>query len=234
MTTTDPLRTPTFTDFGNPTYFYQTGSCSAGSSPGCPVVNGGFAWNHGGDQREVTTTWVGYVGPSVRHLGQTNAIWTDHTDTRPTMLSLLGLSSDYVQDGAPDAAVMDRSAVPAGLRHHLSAYEFLAAAYMQLNAAVGEFGHDSEIVSTAANDSSSPGDWIYRGFNQQLTTCQVARDGLANTIKTAISNAEAGNARIREDEARALAFTALGLILDMHALSRMSTPPPWQVCGAGW
>jgi hypothetical protein len=235
MTTADPLRTPTFTDFGNPTYFYQTGTCANPSSPspGCPVVGPGFAWNHGGDQPEVTTTWVGYVGPTVRHLGQTNAIWTDHTDTRPTMLSILGLSSEYVQDGAPDTAVMDRSAVPAALRRHLGTYEFLAAAYTQLNAAVGEFGHDSEVVSTTASESSSPGDWVYQGFNQQLTTCQVARDGLANTIKTAISDAEAGRP-IGQAEARGLAFRALGLIFDMRALSRMSTPPRWQVCGAGW
>src|SRR5262249_34241819 len=99
-TTTDPLRPPTFTDFANPAYFYQTGGCPAGSSPGCPVVNPAFAWNHGGDQPEVDTTWLGFVGPTVLHLGQTNAIWTDHTDTRPTILSILGLNSDYVQDGA--------------------------------------------------------------------------------------------------------------------------------------
>jgi hypothetical protein len=206
MQTTDPLRTPTFTDFANPTYFYQTGSCPAGStSPGCPVVNPAFSWNHGGDQPEVDTTWLGYVGPTLRHLGETGAIWTDHTDIRPTILSILGLRSDYVQDGPPEAQIIRHRSLPWGLRRHVRSYENLVAAYKQLDAAVGQFGRDSEIVSTTAAESSSPGDAVYRGFNQQLATCQAARDALAGTINTLINNAAFDGREIQPFAAAALA-----------------------------
>jgi hypothetical protein len=231
MQTTDPLRTPTFTDFANPAYFYQTGNCPTGStSPGCPVVNPGFAWNHGGDQPEVDTTWLGYVGATVRHLGQTNAVWTDHTDVRPTMLSILGLHSDYVQDGAPETQIMDPSTVPSGLRSHLLAYEVLMAAYKQLDAAVGQFGRDSEVVSTTAAESSSAGDSVYQGFNQQLATCEAARDELVGRIKSAISDAAFGGGTISSAQAFGLSLRAGELIFEMHALSRLSTPPRFSIC----
>src|SRR5262252_780718 len=98
------------------------------------------------------------VGPTVANLGQTGTIWTDHTDIRPTMLSLLGLHSDYAQDGYAITQMMSPSAIPGGVFAHLTAYQDLAGAYNQLNAAVGQFGHDSEIVSTTGAESTSPGD----------------------------------------------------------------------------
>ena len=59
-----------------------------------------FAWNHGGIQPEVATTWVGMVGPGVEKSGSpATSFWSDHTDIRPTMLALLGLKDDYVSDG---------------------------------------------------------------------------------------------------------------------------------------
>src|SRR5262249_48490327 len=69
MTNTDPLRTPSFTMFGNADFFF-TGqqACStpppAGATPGCPGVSTAFAWNHGDDNPEVAKTWLGLVGPS--------------------------------------------------------------------------------------------------------------------------------------------------------------------------
>src|SRR5262249_7359016 len=156
MTTTDPLRTPTFTDFGDPTFFYQTGTCPVGNaSAGCPVVNPSFAWNHGDDQPEITRTWLGLVGPTVNHLGETPSIWSDHTDIRPTMLSILGLPSDYTMDGASLTQLISSQSLPASLQSHLTSYQSLVGAYNQLNAPVGTFGHDSEGVSTTAADSIS-------------------------------------------------------------------------------
>jgi hypothetical protein len=232
MTTTDPLRTPTFTDFANPTYFYQTGTCPAGSTtPGCPFVNPSFAWNHGGDQPEVTTTWLGVVGPTVRNLGQTNAVWSDHTDIRPTMLSLLGLQSSYVQDGRALAELMKRRAQPDGVREDPFGYVGLATVYKQLDAAVGQFGHDSEIVSTAAAESSSPGDAIARGFDQQLSACQVERDSLAERIKSALDGAAFHGHPVSPGDAFRLSVQGLALIGQMHYLSTLSTPPDHTVCG---
>jgi hypothetical protein len=230
MQTTDPLRTPSFTDFANPTYFFQTGSCATGTTPGCPVVNPSFAWNHGGDQPEVDTTWLGYVGATVRHLGQTNSIWTDHPDVRPTMLSILGLRSDYVQDGAPEAQIIRHRSLPRGLRRDARAYELLVSAYKQLDAAVGQFGRDSEIVSTTATESASPGDAVYRGFDHQLAACQTVRDALADRIRSAINDAAFGGGPISPAEAGFLSFRANALIGEMHALSRLSAPPRFDVC----
>ena len=52
-----PQRTPTFVLFGNPDYYFQT--------TGTPdfVENPGFAWNHGGLDHKVNTTFLGMVGP---------------------------------------------------------------------------------------------------------------------------------------------------------------------------
>jgi hypothetical protein len=232
MTTTDPLRTPTFTDFANPTYFYQTGSCPAGSTtPGCPFVNPSFAWNHGGDQPEVTTTWLGMVGPTVRNLGQTNTVWSDHTDIRPTMLSLLGLRSGYVQDGRALTELMTHSALPAGVQGDRFGYLGLADVYKQLDAAVGQFGHDSEIVSTTAAESSSTGDAVAKGFDQQLHACQARRDGLAARIKSDLDGAEFHARPVRPSAAVRLSLRAGLLIAEMHYLSQQSTPPTQTICG---
>ena len=101
MTTTDPLRTPSFTDFADPTFFYQTGTCPANNAnAGCPTVSNAFAWNHGGDQPEVDRTWLGVVGATVQNLGQTGSVWSDHTDIRPTMLSILGCRATTSRTGA--------------------------------------------------------------------------------------------------------------------------------------
>jgi hypothetical protein len=98
MITDDPARTPTFIMFGDPEYFFL----SFGSNT--PVVNPGFAWNHGGIQPEIAQTWLAFVGPGVLQ-GSTRAddgleiVFSDHTDIRPTMMALLGLQDDYVHEG---------------------------------------------------------------------------------------------------------------------------------------
>jgi hypothetical protein len=228
MTTTDPLRTPSFTVFGNPDFYYETGlNCSVTSaSPGCPTVGSGFAWNHGGDERNVTTTWLGVVGPTVRNLGETGSLWTDHTDIRPTMLTLLGLPSDYNMDGAVIAPLLgDRG----DAIRHMHSYQQLFAAYEQLNAPVGQFGHDSEIVSTTASESS--GNAIAMGFDQQLTACQVKRDALAGQMNAMLSGAFFGDTAIDQRTADRDARQAEQLIDDMQFLSRLSRPPRFEVCG---
>ena len=77
-----------------------------------PPANQTFAWNHGGIQPEVRSTWIGWVGPGVAKLGQTDKVWTDHTDIRPTMLALLGLHDDYVSDGRVVTQFLNANATP--------------------------------------------------------------------------------------------------------------------------
>lgn len=74
MVTQDPARTPSFTMFGDPDYFFLTSPTSTCSSPAnCVVEAPAFAWNHGDIQPEITTTWLGMAGPGVRHLGVTRS-----------------------------------------------------------------------------------------------------------------------------------------------------------------
>jgi hypothetical protein len=87
MVTADPNRTPTFTMFGDPDYFFLTFGPDASE-------NGGFAWNHGGVAPEINNTWLGLVGPGVKVKGVDEDVWSDHADVRPTMLVLLGLQDD--------------------------------------------------------------------------------------------------------------------------------------------
>src|SRR5262249_15485194 len=133
MLTADPLRTPTFTAFANPDYFVQGQSvpgCAGSATPSsaCVVETPGFAWNHGDVQPQITTTWVGFVGPGVvargldgpdpaaEALGVRFGTFSDHTDIRPTMLQLLGLHDDYTSDGRVLVEDMADSALPQALQ----------------------------------------------------------------------------------------------------------------------
>ena len=91
MVNTDPNRTPTFTMFGNPDFYFDASLCSGVAQCASP----GFAWNHGDIQQEIGNTWVGFVGPGVATNGVDSTTWTDHANVRPTFLDLLGLKDDY-------------------------------------------------------------------------------------------------------------------------------------------
>src|SRR5207245_1210546 len=69
-------------------------------------------WHHGDIQPQITTTWLGLVGPGVRNLGVNSTIWSDHTDTRPTIMALVGLRDDYRHDGRVLLDVLNPAAVP--------------------------------------------------------------------------------------------------------------------------
>ena len=84
MINADPLRTMSFTMFSQPDYFFQTFSPCPSPSQGC--LNDGFAWIHGDYSNDIGQTWLGMVGPGVRHGGLDDRTWTDHTDIVPTMM----------------------------------------------------------------------------------------------------------------------------------------------------
>jgi hypothetical protein len=110
MITADPARSPTVTMFAKPDYFLFAGAKKCNSP--CTSINPSFNRNHGDVAPEINTTFLGLVGPGVRNLGVTGRTWTDHTDTRPTALSLLGLKDDYVQDGRVIFEAMTPEATP--------------------------------------------------------------------------------------------------------------------------
>jgi hypothetical protein len=231
MNTTDPLRTPSFTLFGNADYFFQA-SCAGSNTnqAGCPVVGPRFAWNHGDDNPEIARTWAGIVGPGVKTLGQTGTAWTDHTDLRPTMLSLLGLTDDYADDGNLVAQVVNDGSLPPAVLAHRAAYEELQGRLKQLNAPFGQFGHDAEVVSTTAVAGD---DRTYNGFASQLADCNAQRDALAASIQTTLGAAVFHHGSLDDKQMGKLADRADALIANMHSLSLMAVPPRQSVCRSG-
>jgi hypothetical protein len=78
----DPARTPSFTLFPKPDFFFTIGAsdgspanqCAAGVNQSnawqkCSQTNQGFAWDHGYYAPEIDNTWLGLVGPGVAHNG---------------------------------------------------------------------------------------------------------------------------------------------------------------------
>src|SRR5262249_7445264 len=191
MDNSDPLRTPSFTLFGNADYFFQV-NCGAGASAdttqaGCPIVGTGFAWNHGDDNPEIAKTFLGIVGPNVNTTGVNPNVWTDHTDVRPTMLAALGLHDDYANDGDVVPQFLTTGSLPAAIQNHLTSYEELEAALKQLNAPFGQFAHDAEVVSTTAVQTTSP--QVYAAWDSQLANCKTLRDQTAGPMQAILNNA---------------------------------------------
>jgi hypothetical protein len=106
----------------------------------------------------------------------------------------------------------------------------LAAAYKQLNAPFGDFGHASEIVSTKAVDTNSPGDAEYLAWDNQLQRCGSSRDTVAGQIKTVLDNVEFGGAALDQAMASTLISESQTLISQLQALSQQSTPPATTAC----
>ena len=58
MQTADPLRTPTYTLFPKPDYFFSTSGANVS-------INSSFAYDHGYYSPNIDITWVGMAGPGV-------------------------------------------------------------------------------------------------------------------------------------------------------------------------
>jgi hypothetical protein len=139
MVTADPARTPTFIMFDDSDYFlFSSGSISPCSPlSACSSETNSFAWNHGDFQPEITKTWLGLVGPGVRKVGITEDFFSDHTDIRPTIISLAGLTDDYTHDGRVLFEVLSDKAIPVSLRQHHGTFRRLVGNYKAINAPLG-------------------------------------------------------------------------------------------------
>jgi hypothetical protein len=215
FTTGDPARNATFAFFGDPNYFitdFPSSTCET-------CINPAFAWNHGDIQDEIAITWVGYVGPGVRHL-RTSDVWTDHTDVRPTMLTLLGLHDDYVHDGRTVVEPLYDWAVPWSLRAHRETLLRLGATYKQLNAAFGTFAMDTLKASTRALTSgSATDDRRYTRIEDQIESLTTQRDTLAAQIKATLNAAAFDGQALNERQAQRLIDQAKKLLERAHELA---------------
>jgi hypothetical protein len=202
--TNDPLRTPTYSIFPVPDYFFGT------SGPNV-AFNSGFAYDHGYYSPNINVTWAAFTGPGVAIRGvdgpqpadgnqahdpnsnntvpqaSTVGTWVEEADIRPTILNLVGLKDDYQSDGH---VITQALASPPSA---LAATADLAAGYDQINSSVGQFATDTLIADTRALASgSSSSDTAYAA--EQATLQQLAddRDQAAQQIKNTLSDAAAG------------------------------------------
>jgi hypothetical protein len=212
----DPNRDPNFAFFGDPNYFltdFPANTCRT-------CINPAFAWNHGDIQPEIATTWLGFVGPGVRPLGEDGDVWTDHTDVRPTMLMTLGLETSYVNDGRAILEILDGNAVPHTANVHRGVLQQLGAAYKQLTAPFGALGMASLRISTAGiQTGSASGDSAYVAMDGQLDAWRAQRDALAAQIAGLLDGAEFHGQAVSPQLAHGLASGANALISEVEALA---------------
>jgi hypothetical protein len=210
----DPDRTPTFTLFPKPDYFFGSPvTCTTDDQAPCAsntlASAARFAWDHGYYAPTIDITWAGFVGPGVANLGldgpaaddgpavqdpngggtvpefSTVGTWVDLPDIRPTILWLVGLQDSYVNDGRVLSEILaEPNAAIAG-----SNYTDLAACYKQLNASVGEFGTNTLIADTAALKSGGGGDGLFKSTQKRLSKLLSQRDALATELKNRLSDA---------------------------------------------
>jgi hypothetical protein len=205
MQTNDPLRTPTYSIFPVPDYFFSTS--------GSPNVsfNNGFAYDHGYYSPNIDITWVAMAGPGVAVNGvdgpgptggnesqdpnstntvpeaSTHGTWVEEADIRPTLLYLVGLHDDYQSDGH---VITEALANPS---ESLQATDALAKGYDQINSSVGQLATDTLIAdSKALASGSSSDDSAYETEQAALTQLADDRDAAAAKIKKQLSNAAIG------------------------------------------
>jgi hypothetical protein len=185
--------------FGNDNYFNETASAKQGTGkdcsqpPACVSEETGFAWNHGDFQEQITRTWFGMVGPGVAKQGRDDTVFSDHTDLRPTILTLVGLKVDYVHDGRVLVENLEPHALPGSLSDSLPAYIRLAQAYKQINATKGPVGVKS---LAAANRAITSDDATYAKFLTQIGAITNERDALASQMIALLNGAAFENKSI--------------------------------------
>jgi hypothetical protein len=204
MQTNDPLRTPTYSIFPVPDYFFSTSGANV-------QFNNGFAYDHGYYSPNVDITWVGMVGPGVVNNGvdgpgptggnesqdpnstntvpeaSKNGTWVEETDIRPTLLNLLGLHDDYESDGH---VITQALTSPSSTLLNL---EELAKGYDQINSSVGQFATDTLIADThALAMGSASDDSSYEDVQAALQQLADDRDTAAAPIKQVLNNAADG------------------------------------------
>jgi len=215
MITSDPLRTPTFTMFGDPNYYWTTyGNC--GSKPATTVcLEGhlGSAWNHGDVAPDINRTWLGIVGPGVRKLGVDPYVWSDHTDIRPTIMALVGLHDDYVSDGRVITNVLNDSGMTPTERLDAGILDRLGWYYKQINASVGRLALQTLRASTyALKSGSTKDDSTYAAIERQLADLTTSRNDLVGEMRAAINGAEFNGQPIDQKQARRMIDRAKGLL----------------------
>jgi hypothetical protein len=210
FTTGDPARNASFVYFANDTYFIQ----DFPSSTCADCIGPSFAWNHGDDQPVIGQTWVGLVGPGVKNQPD-QTIWTDHTDVRPTMNSVLQLHDSYVSDGRVVTQALQPSGFSSNLTSNLATIETLGDNYKQINSPFDVF---AQCVLSASTSALQADDATYTSIESTIADLTSQRDTLATTIKNALDAAEFGSTPITPDQATNWTQQARAIIASCNAL----------------
>jgi hypothetical protein len=216
MITADPARTPTLAMFANPDYYLYTSSTPC-SGAGCESF-GSDVWNHGDISPDINQSWMAFVGPGVRNRGEDNT-WASETDTRPTMMALLGLHDDYAHEGRVLTELMDPAQVPRSLAS--SDYAKLANVYTELESPVGPFGLDTLTASTRALASgSATSDTTYQQTEQEIAVLGSARDQIGGVMINFLEAAAFSGQPIPDRLAQLLEFAGGFLLHQAQQLAK--------------
>jgi hypothetical protein len=214
----DAARRPTLTFFSSEDQYVGGGAPNCTRS--CVYTSNGFAWNHGGLWPDMSTIWLGLVGPGVANRGMDTTTWADQTDNRPTLLALAGLHDDYQVDGRVLVEDLKPSALPVSLRANQEELVRLGAAYKQILAAQGRFARATLTASTHGIVSGSTGaDSTYQATEQRLSTLGNDRDRLAAEIQNALLGAEFGGNPVPSGIANTLTDRANDLLVQADQLA---------------
>jgi hypothetical protein len=207
-TVADPAREPNFTFFGDPNFFFQS------SGPHFPVINPGFAWNHGDIQPQIGRTFIAIAGPGVRNLGVTDPsdFFTDHVDVRPTLMLLTGLTDDYAHDGRVVLEMLNPNILPSSLHAHTNTLRDLGQIYKQINAPFGQLAQSTLTVPAFAILSNSANDATYTNLENKIASWTVQRNVLTAQIESMLEAAEFQGQSINEQQARQIISLAQSLL----------------------
>jgi hypothetical protein len=165
-------------------------------------------------QTDITRTWFGMVGPGVRVEGRNDDVFSDHTDLRRTIISLLGSKDDYIHDGRVLVEKLETSSLPDGLRQSRGSFIDLARLYKQINAPLGSVGSNSLIY---ANRSISGLD--YPSYLSMIGDITSTRNQLASDFITLLNGAAFDDQPVREQQRGHLVNQAQQLIARVQSLA---------------
>src|SRR5206468_2726902 len=172
MVNADPKRTPNFTAFALPDYFVTDANPSCGSNP---CIDYHFAYSHGDIQEDIARTWLGFVGPGVKHLGRTSDVWSDHADIRPTILAL---------------------------RAHQESLVRVREVYKQLAAPFGPYSMD--VLTASTRGITSTDETVYEATETSIANLTTQRDALEARMRTALTNATFGGPLASEQDLKSM------------------------------
>jgi hypothetical protein len=209
----DSARVPNLVLFARPDYYVMDGPQRC-ATPACVRADRQSAYNHGGVDPAMNTTWFALAGPGVAREGVDHRVWADETDVRPTLLALAGLRDSYLHDGRVLSEVLQHPLGPE--------YERLAAALKRIDAPVGPLGLATLAIATGAVESDQPGDAVYRAYLAWMASLTARRDALAGRMLQQLDEAAFTGRPLSPETAQGEATQADALLAELAGPRRAS------------